>query len=68
VRVTVNGVSRDVVADVHTSLVYVLRNDLGLAGTRFGCGSGQCGACFVLVDGRVVASTTSARCPRRRKI
>jgi nicotinate dehydrogenase subunit A len=34
----------------------VLRNDLGLPGTRFGCGSGQCGACFVLVDGRAMAS------------
>ena len=39
-----------------TPLLYVLRNDLGLPGTRFGCGSGQCGACFVLVDGRAMAS------------
>jgi len=37
-------------------LLYVLRNDLGLVGSRFGCGSGQCGACFVLVDGRPMAS------------
>jgi nicotinate dehydrogenase subunit A len=34
----------------------VLRNDLGLTATRFGCGAGACGACFVLVDGRAVAS------------
>jgi nicotinate dehydrogenase subunit A len=33
-----------------------LRNELGLVGSRFGCGSGQCGACFVLVDGRPMAS------------
>jgi nicotinate dehydrogenase subunit A len=39
-----------------TPLLYVLRNDLGLVGSRFGCGSGQCGACFVLVDGRAIAS------------
>jgi len=37
-------------------LLYVLRNDLGLVGSRFGCGSGQCGACFVLVDGQAMAS------------
>ena len=39
-----------------TPLLYVLRNDLGLVGSRFGCGSGQCGACYVLVDGRPMAS------------
>jgi nicotinate dehydrogenase subunit A len=39
-----------------TPLLYVLRNDLGLVGSRFGCGSGLCGACFVLVDGRPMAS------------
>jgi nicotinate dehydrogenase subunit A len=37
-------------------LLYVLRNELGLMGTRFGCGGGQCGACFVIVDGRAMAS------------
>lgn len=40
-------------------LLYVLRNDLGLRGTRFGCGTGACGACTVLVDGRSVASCTT---------
>ena len=54
--VEVNGVERTVEAAPETPLLYVLRNDLGLAGTRFGCGSGQCGACFVLVDGRAMAS------------
>jgi nicotinate dehydrogenase subunit A len=52
----VNGVARSVEASPDTPLLYVLRNDLGLVGTRFGCGSGQCGACFVLIDGRAMAS------------
>jgi nicotinate dehydrogenase subunit A len=52
----VNGVQRSVEASPETPLLYVLRNDLGLLGTRFGCGSGQCGACFVLIDGRAMAS------------
>ena len=52
----VNG--KLVAVSVHpdTPLLYVLRNDLGLVGSRFGCGSGQCGACHVLVDGRPMAS------------
>jgi len=52
----VNGERRSVAAGPDTPLLYVLRNDLGLVGSRFGCGSGQCGACFVLVDGRAMAS------------
>jgi len=52
----VNGARRRVAAHPDTPLLYVLRNDLGLTGSRFGCGSGQCGACFVLVDGRATAS------------
>ena len=52
----VNGARRRVESHADTPLLYVLRNDLGLPGTRFGCGSGQCGACFVLVDGRPMAS------------
>jgi nicotinate dehydrogenase subunit A len=52
----VNGVRKEVGAAPDTPLLYVLRNDLGLAGTRFGCGGGQCGACFVLVDGKAIAS------------
>jgi nicotinate dehydrogenase subunit A len=56
VKLEVNGASRKVEARPDTPLLYVLRNDLGLTGTRFGCGSGQCGACFVLVDGRPMAS------------
>ena len=52
----VNGRERSVTAAPDTPLLYVLRNDLGLVGARFGCGSGQCGACMVLVDGRAMAS------------
>ncbi|HLQ01705.1 MAG TPA: (2Fe-2S)-binding protein [Burkholderiales bacterium] len=50
-RLTVNGVPAEVEAGADTPLLYALRNDLGLKGTRFGCGSGQCGACFVLIEG-----------------
>jgi len=50
-RLSVNGVETALEADPDTPLLYALRNDLGLKGTRFGCGSGQCGACLVLIDG-----------------
>lgn len=56
IRFTVNGAERDVRAAENTPLVYVLRNDLGLKGTRLGCGANQCGACHVLIDGQSVAS------------
>jgi nicotinate dehydrogenase subunit A len=52
----VNGIDHVVVAEPDTPLLYILRNDLKLKGTRFGCGLGQCGACMVLVDGRAVQS------------
>jgi len=55
-NLTVNGSVCTVGANPDTPLLYVLRNELGLVGSRFGCGSGQCGACFVLVDGRPMAS------------
>jgi nicotinate dehydrogenase subunit A len=56
VRIIVNGVATEVFVDPDTPLLYVLRNDVGLPGTRFGCGLNQCGACNVLVDGRATAS------------
>jgi nicotinate dehydrogenase subunit A len=56
VELTVNGVRRSVEAEPDTPLLYVLRNDLGLTATRFGCGAGLCGACFVLVDSMPMAS------------
>ena len=55
-KLEVNGASRSVEAHPDTPLLYALRNELGLTGSRFGCGSGQCGACFVLVDGKPIAS------------
>lgn len=56
VEITVNGVRRSVEAEPETPLLYVLRNDLGLTATRFGCGAGLCGACFVLIDSEPIAS------------
>lgn len=56
IGLTLNGRVRTVVADGSTPLLYILRNDLGLMGSRFGCGAGQCGACHVLVDGVSVPS------------
>lgn len=56
VTLRVNGRERQVSAEENVPLLYVLRNDLGLKGVRFGCGEGQCGACTILVDGRAVQS------------
>ncbi|MGH3358624.1 MAG: (2Fe-2S)-binding protein [Nocardioidaceae bacterium] len=56
VRLTVNGEPAEVAADPDTSLLSVLRDELGLRGSRFGCGLGQCGACFVRLDRTVVPS------------
>jgi nicotinate dehydrogenase subunit A len=55
-QLEVNGERRSVSAEPDTPLLYVLRNDLGLVGSRFGCGTGQCGACFVIVEGKPVPS------------
>ena len=55
---TVNGQQRPVEADEDRPLLWVLRNLVGLRGTRFGCGHEQCGACMVLVDGEPVYSCT----------
>jgi aerobic-type carbon monoxide dehydrogenase small subunit (CoxS/CutS family) len=52
----VNGQRSTVAAPPDTPLLYVLTNDLGLTGPRFGCGLGQCGACSVLVDGVEIRS------------
>ncbi|MGJ7918822.1 (2Fe-2S)-binding protein [Massilia sp. LXY-6] len=52
----VNGAPKKVEADSDTPLLYVLRDDLGLRGPRFGCGLGQCGACTVHLDGAAVRS------------
>lgn len=53
---TVNGKRHTVQAAPDTELLYVLRNELGLQGPRYGCGLSQCGACTVHVDGQAVRS------------
>jgi aerobic-type carbon monoxide dehydrogenase small subunit (CoxS/CutS family) len=52
----VNGGTHTLDVDVATPLLYILRNDLGLRGPRFGCGLGQCGACTVIINGEAVRS------------
>jgi nicotinate dehydrogenase subunit A len=55
-RITVNGAAHEAQAEPDTPLLYVLRNELGLNGPRFGCGLAQCGACTVLLGGRPIRS------------
>ena len=57
-RFTVNGEDREVLARPDLPLIYVLRNQLGLTGTHYGCGLEQCGACMVLVDDEAVYACT----------
>jgi nicotinate dehydrogenase subunit A len=66
----VNGQAREVESDdPDVPLLYILRNDLGLTGTHFGCGLDQCGACTVLIGGRAVRScVTPARSVAGRDI
>jgi nicotinate dehydrogenase subunit A len=58
IEIEVNGVLRATPAAPDTPLLHVLRNDFGLAGTRFGCGTEQCGACVVLLDGKPAYACT----------
>lgn len=55
-QLTINGESRDVDVDPDTPLLWVIREELGLTGTKYGCGIAQCGACTVLVDGYPIRS------------
>jgi len=55
-RITVNGVTHDVDVDSDTPLLWVLRDTLGLMGTKFGCGIAWCGACTVHLDGEAARS------------
>jgi len=57
---TLNGKSVRVDTDEGRMLLWVLRSDLGLTGTKYGCGQGQCGACTVLVDGQPVRSCSTS--------
>lgn len=60
ISLQVNGETHEVDTDPATPLVFVLRNHLGLMGTKLGCGLEQCGACAVLVDGRSTLSCATA--------
>ena len=56
---TVNGQKKSVTTDPERPLLDVLREDLGLTGTKYGCGEARCGACTVLLDGKPVPSCTT---------
>jgi nicotinate dehydrogenase subunit A len=56
ISITVNGRPHTVTAEDETPLLYVLRNDVGCKGVRYGCGVGQCGSCTVIIDGKAVQS------------
>src|SRR6476620_12025945 len=56
----VNGSTHTLDIEPATPLLYILRNDIGLQGPRFGCGLGQCGACTVIIKGEAVRSCIRA--------
>jgi len=56
IELEINGKPYQVYSDPDTRLLYVLRDELGLTGSKYGCGEGQCGACTVLLDGEAVRS------------
>lgn len=56
ISITVNGRMHEVSAEAETPLLYVLRNDAGCKGVRYGCGAGHCGTCVVIIDGKPVQS------------
>ncbi|MGZ7066407.1 MAG: (2Fe-2S)-binding protein, partial [Candidatus Aminicenantales bacterium] len=56
IRFTLNGKAVSLTADPERMLLWVLRTELGLTGTKFGCGEGFCGACTVVLDGKAVRS------------
>jgi len=56
IELSINGTTRSVDVDPATPLLYVLRDELGLHGAKYGCGLGQCGACTVLVDDKATFS------------
>jgi len=66
---TLNGVDRTLTTDANRRLLWVLRDDLGLTGTKYGCGIAACGACTVLVDGKATRSCiTSLQAVEGRRV
>jgi aerobic-type carbon monoxide dehydrogenase small subunit (CoxS/CutS family) len=69
IRFTVNGTARSVDTEPERPLLEVLREDLGLTGTKYGCGEAQCGACTVLLDNQAIFScVTPVSAAQGRKI
>jgi aerobic-type carbon monoxide dehydrogenase small subunit (CoxS/CutS family) len=69
IRFTVNGKARSVETEPERPLLEVLREDLGLTGTKYGCGEGQCRACTVLLDNTpIVSCVTPVRMAQGKKI
>ncbi len=66
--ITVNGQRRDVDVDPNTPLLWVVREDLGLTGTKYGCGIAQCGACTVHLDGAPTRSCQLAAADVQGKV
>jgi len=66
----INGAPKNVIADQEASLAEVLREQLGMTGTKIGCGQGQCGACSVIMDGKLIRScvTKMKRVPEGARI
>ena len=67
VNLTVNGKKRSVTTDPKRSLLDVLREELNLTGTKYGCGEGRCGACTVLMDGKRVLSCVTPAAQANKK-
>lgn len=69
IKFEINGTPRKIAVDGDRTLLWVLRNDLGLTGTKYGCGEGLCGACTVLIDDEAVRSChTAVREIRGKKV
>ena len=59
-KIRINGKAYEISSDADTPLLWVIRDELGLTGTKYGCGLAQCGACSVLIDGEIVRSCVTA--------
>lgn len=60
IDLVVNGENHQIDVDPQRGLLYVLRDELGLTGSKYGCGEGQCGACTVIIDGKATRSCITA--------